>query len=171
MSMTEEKQQAEPVEVEPEGGDRRGEARRLREEFFDDALVDRLLAATDERGVALTGVGGFLPEMIKAVLERGMGAELTDHLGYERGDPAGNGSGNSRNGTTPKTVATEVGQVELDQPVPGQPVWRRVQAAGEVGGVLDEAAVPLAVGGGDDRHGGQPAVARRAQPNRSAPSR
>ena len=72
--------------------------------MFDDDLVDRLLAATGERGVALTGDGGFLPEMIKAVLERGMGAELTDHLGYERGDPAGAGSGNSRNGSTPKTV-------------------------------------------------------------------
>jgi putative transposase len=37
----------------------------------------------------LTGEGGFLPEMIKAVLERGMQAELTDHLGYDKGDPAG----------------------------------------------------------------------------------
>lgn len=54
--------------------------------------------------------------MIKAVLERGMDAELTGHLGYDRGDPAGHGSGNSRNGTTPKTVATEVGDIGLDQP-------------------------------------------------------
>jgi putative transposase len=61
-------------------------------------------------------VGGFLPELVKAVLERGMDAELTDHLGYERGDPAGRGSGNSRNGTSPKTVGTEVGDVGLDQP-------------------------------------------------------
>nr|WP_245599721.1 IS256 family transposase [Nakamurella lactea] len=74
------------------------------------------MAATDERGVALTGEGGFLPEMIKAVLERGMETELTGHLGYERGDPAGNGSGNSRNGTTPKTVGSEVGDIALDQP-------------------------------------------------------
>nr|WP_284305841.1 IS256 family transposase [Mobilicoccus caccae] len=74
------------------------------------------MAATDERGLSLTGEGGFLPEMIKAVLERGMQAELTDHLGYEKGDPGGNGSGNSRNGTTPKTVGTEVGDVGLDRP-------------------------------------------------------
>ncbi|MDN5804862.1 MAG: IS256 family transposase [Microlunatus sp.] len=74
------------------------------------------MAATDERGVALTGEGGFLPEMIKAVLERGMDAELTGHLGYERGDPAGHGSGNSRNGATPKTVGSEVGDIALDQP-------------------------------------------------------
>ena len=92
------------------------EARRLRRELFDDEVLDRLLAATEERGVSLTGEGGFLPEMIKAVLERGMAAELSGHLGYEKGDPAGRGSGNSRNGTTPKTVSTEVGEVVLDQP-------------------------------------------------------
>lgn len=92
------------------------EARRLRRELFDDAMLDKLMAATDERGLALTGEGGFLPEMIKAVLERGMQAELTEHLGYEVGDPAGRGSGNSRNGTTAKTVGTEVGDVTLDQP-------------------------------------------------------
>ncbi len=92
------------------------EARRLRREFFDDEVLDKLMAATDERGVALTGEGGFLPEMIKAVLERGMDVELTDHLGYERGDRAGHGSGNSRNGTSPKTIATEVGDIDLDQP-------------------------------------------------------
>ena len=84
------------------------EARRLRRELFDDDMLDKLMAATDERGLSLTGEGGFLPEMIKAVLERGMQAELTDHLGYDKGDPGGNGSGNSRNGTTPKTVGTEV---------------------------------------------------------------
>src|SRR5699024_11792656 len=92
------------------------EARRLRRELFDDETLDKLMAATDERGLSLTGEGGFLPEMIKAVLERGMQAELTDHLGYEKGDPAGQGSGNSRNGTTPKTVASEVGDIDLDQP-------------------------------------------------------
>jgi len=92
------------------------EARRLRREMFSDELVDQLLASAGERGVALTGEGGFLPEMIRSVLERGMDAELTSHLGYERGDRAGHGSGNSRNGTTPKTVGTEVGDIALDQP-------------------------------------------------------
>lgn len=92
------------------------EARRLRQEVFSDELVDDLLARADERGVALTGDGGFLPELIKSVLERGMDAELTSHLGYQRGDRAGHGSGNSRNGTTPKTIGTEVGDIPLDQP-------------------------------------------------------
>ena len=92
------------------------EARRLRRELFTDEMLDQLMAATDERGLSLTGEGGFLPEMIKAVLERGMDAELTDHLGYEKGDRAGHGSGNSRNGTTPKTLGTEVGDIGLAQP-------------------------------------------------------
>lgn len=109
MSMTD-KQQKSSGQAEP------SEARRLRQEMFDDDMLDRLMAATGERGVALTGEGGFLPEMIKAVLERGMSAELTDHLGYDKGDPAGRGSGNSRNGTTPKTVSTEVGDIALDGP-------------------------------------------------------
>ena len=106
MSMT---KQAKKDAVEPE-------ARRLRRELFTDEMLDQLMAATDERGLSLTGEGGFLPEMIKAVLERGMEAELTGHLGYDKGDPAGKGSGNSRNGSTPKTVGTEVGDIALDQP-------------------------------------------------------
>ena len=106
MSMTKE---AKKDAVEPE-------ARRLRRELFTDEMLDQLMAATGERGLSLTGEGGFLPEMIKAVLERGMEAELTGHLGYDKGDPAGKGSGNSRNGTTPKTVSTEVGDIGLDQP-------------------------------------------------------
>jgi putative transposase len=99
-----------------ERGSGEPEARRLRRELFSDEMVEQLLAGVDERGVRLTGQGGFLPEMIKAVLERGMDAELTSHLGYERGDPSGRGSGNSRNGTTPKTLGTEVGEIGLDQP-------------------------------------------------------
>lgn len=64
----------------------------------------------------LTGDGGFLPAMIKAVLERGLAAELSEHLGYEKGDPDGRGTPNSRNGTTPKTVSTEAGDAELATP-------------------------------------------------------
>ena len=91
-------------------------ARAVRRDLFSDELLDQLMSRVDEDGVALTGDGGFLPELIKAVLERGMDAELTSHLGYERGDRGGHGSGNSRNGTTPKTVGTEIGDIGLDQP-------------------------------------------------------
>jgi putative transposase len=64
----------------------------------------------------LTGEGGFLPEIVKAVLERGLRAELTEHLGYEHGERVGRALGNARNGSTPKTVASEVGDVDLATP-------------------------------------------------------
>ena len=63
--------------------------------------------------VAVDRSGRVLPEMVKAVLERGLVAELTDHLGYEKGDPLGRELQNARNGFTPKTVASEVGDVAL----------------------------------------------------------
>ena len=61
--------------------DQESAAGALRREFIDDDLLDRLVACSGERGVELTGEGGFLPELIKAVLERGMKAELRDRLG------------------------------------------------------------------------------------------
>src|SRR4051795_11987777 len=79
-------------------------------------VLDDVLARIDAGQLQLTGEGGFLPEMVKAVLERGLAAELTDHLGYERGDPVGRELPNARNGFTPKTVASEVGQVGLAIP-------------------------------------------------------
>ncbi|MDQ3654917.1 MAG: IS256 family transposase [Chloroflexota bacterium] len=82
----------------------------------DDMWLDELIDRAGQGGVRLTGEGGFLPELVKAVLERGLATELTDHLGYEPGDPAGRGSGNSRNGSIPKMVSTEVGPVPIDTP-------------------------------------------------------
>jgi putative transposase len=64
----------------------------------------------------LLGPNGVLAELTKRILERGLAEELSDHLGYEPGDPGGRGSGNNRNGTTPKTVITEGGPVDLDIP-------------------------------------------------------
>ncbi len=90
--------------------------RQLREQLADDAWLDELIDRADSGGVQLTGEGGFLPELIKAVLERGLAAELTDHLGYEVGDPAGRGSPNSRNGTSVKTVQSEIGPLGLAVP-------------------------------------------------------
>lgn len=51
---------------------------------------------------------------MKAVLERALQVEMADHLGYEAGDPAGRGSGNSRNGRYSKTLATTAGPVTVD---------------------------------------------------------
>ena len=80
------------------------------------SAIDRLLADAEEAGVGIEGSGGVLQLMMKAVLERALQAELTDHLGYEAGDPAGRGSGNSRNGSYPKTLTTTAGPVTVDVP-------------------------------------------------------
>jgi Transposase, Mutator family len=79
-----------------------GSARQAINEMIDAGLLDALMDRVDAGELTLTGQGGFLSEMVKAVLERGLAAELTGHLGYERGDPAGRGWPNSRNGSTPK---------------------------------------------------------------------
>ena len=117
--------------------------------LVDAGLLDELMAQVDAGSVKLTGEGGFLPAMIKAVLERGLQAELTDHLGYEKGDPGGRGSPNSRNGTTPKTAACEVGDVPLDTPRDRAGTFepRLVpKGARRVGG-LDEMIISLYAGG------------------------
>ncbi|MCW2841748.1 MAG: transposase [Aeromicrobium sp.] len=78
--------------------------------------LDGLFAKIDAGEIELTGDGGFIPELIRATFERGLQAEPTDHVGYEKGDPAASQFPNSRNGTTPKTVASQVGDVELSIP-------------------------------------------------------
>src|SRR3954467_6212345 len=83
---------------------------------FDQELAERLIAEAREAGINVVGEGGLLQQMTKAVLERSLAEEMTDHLGYEPYDPAGAGSGNNRNGRTAKTVATELGPVELEVP-------------------------------------------------------
>ena len=82
----------------------------------DQQLAEELVERARSQGLELLGDGGLLQQMTKAVLERGLAEELTDHLGYEPYDPAGNGSGNSRNGTSAKRVLTEGGAIDLDVP-------------------------------------------------------
>jgi putative transposase len=93
-----------------------GDAAGLVRSMLDDQLLDEFVARMRTDGVRLSGPGGFLTEMLKAVLERGLQAELTDHLGYDKHEAAGRGTGNSRNGATTKTLLTEVGPVPLDVP-------------------------------------------------------
>lgn len=78
--------------------------------------MDALLADAQAAGIAVDGPDGLIQQMIKAVLERALDVEMADHLGYDRGDPAGAGSGNSRNGFTAKTVITTAGQARIDVP-------------------------------------------------------
>jgi transposase-like protein len=81
-----------------------------------DAWAVELVARARDEGVALTGEGGLLTDLMRQVLQRGLEAEMAEHLGYERHAVEGRGSGNSRNGTYPKTVTTEIGEVELAVP-------------------------------------------------------
>jgi transposase-like protein len=79
-------------------------------------VLDALMASVKAEGVELLGENGVLAGLTKRILERALDEELTDHLGYERGDPAGRDNGNSRNGSTPKRVLTEIGAVDLEVP-------------------------------------------------------
>src|SRR5438309_1215138 len=78
--------------------------------------AEQLVARARAEGVELAGDDGLLTAMIRQVLQTGLEVELADHLGSEPYDPAGRGSGNSRNGTSRKTVTTDVGEVALRVP-------------------------------------------------------
>jgi putative transposase len=97
-------------------GDREAEASRRLAGAFDPSMIDALLADAQRAGTPLEGVDGLLNRMTKAVIERALQAELTHELGYERDDPAGVGSGNSRNGSSPTTISTVNGPVTIDVP-------------------------------------------------------
>jgi putative transposase len=78
--------------------------------------IDALVTAAEDLGEGRNGVEELLSRMTRAVLERALETEMSDHLGYEPGDPAGQGTGNSRNGKTTKSVQTLQGPVEVTVP-------------------------------------------------------
>lgn len=78
--------------------------------------LDGLFEQIDRGQLQLSGTGGLIPELIKAVLERGLQAEMTSHLGYEKGDPEAKLYSNARNGSSAKTVHSEAGSIPLDIP-------------------------------------------------------
>ena len=78
--------------------------------------AEELVERARTQGVELTGDNGLLTALVRQVLQTGLEVELSDHLGYEPHAVAGRGSGNSRNGSYPKTVTTEIGQVDLRVP-------------------------------------------------------
>src|SRR5665213_3076261 len=104
-----------PIQMDVNEGPQQS-GREALEELREAGALDALFAKIDAGELQLTGDGGFVPGLIKATLERGLQTELTDHVGYEKGDPDGRFFPNSRNGTTPKTVASEVGDIDLDVP-------------------------------------------------------
>src|ERR1700674_4621569 len=84
-------------------------------ERLPDALIDELLAGAQTEQ-EIVGPGGLLAELTKRLVERAMEVELTDHLGFEPHEEPPGGSGNTRNGSTPKTLVTEHGPVQIDTP-------------------------------------------------------
>jgi len=91
-------------------------ARKAVADLVDVKAMDAVLEQIKGEGLRLTGPGGFLSELVKSVLERGLQAELAEHLGYQAHEAAGKGSGNSRNGSTPKTVQSEIGPIDVRVP-------------------------------------------------------
>ena len=119
------------------------------EELIATGALDGLFAQIDSGELDLTGDGGFIPAMIKAALERGMQTELTGHLGYAKGAPEASAVSNSRNGSSPKTVATQVGDVDLAVPRDreGSFTPRLVPKGSRRLGGLDEMIISLYAGG------------------------
>ncbi len=83
---------------------------------IDPKVIDKLLAEHGHRPQDITGENGLLKQLTKALLERAMQAEMTNHLGYEKHDPVGYKSGNSRNGKSRKKLKGDFGEIELETP-------------------------------------------------------
>jgi hypothetical protein len=135
---------------------------------MDDRLLDALLQRSRDEagGLRLTGEGSMLGDLVKAVPERALNAELTAHLGYERWERAGHNTGNSRNGTIAKKMQTGIGPVGLD--VPRDRAWSFEpvlipKRSGRVSGGLDH---PRALG--RSAQGQRRRPARPGQPRRPA---
>jgi putative transposase len=117
-------------------------------ELMDDRLLDALLERSRDEagGLRLTGAGSMLGELIAAVLERALQAELTAHLGYGKHAVSGHRSGNSRNGAIAKTVQTGVGPVPVKVPRDRNGTFEPVllpKRAGRVAGGLDDMVISL----------------------------
>jgi putative transposase len=82
---------------------------------IDPEVIDKLLAGY-KNPEQIIGENGLLKQLTKAILERAMNAELTEHLGYEKHDPAGYKSGNTRNGKSRKKLKGEFGEIQIETP-------------------------------------------------------
>jgi transposase-like protein len=134
----------------PAGDGGTGPGRVPLRELMDDRLLDALLERSRDEagGLRLTGEGSMLGELVRAVLERALEAELTAHLGYGRNERAGRPGGppNYRNGTIDKTVQTGVGPVPLAVPRDRSGTFEPLlvpKRAGRVAGGLDDMVISL----------------------------
>jgi putative transposase len=91
--------------------------RKPAEQSAEQQAAAELVRRAREQGLSLTGPDGLLKQLTKTVVEAALQEEMTEHVGYEKHDPAGAGTGNVRNGARAKTVLTEAsGPVEIDVP-------------------------------------------------------
>lgn len=111
--------------------------------------LDEIFDKIDAGELDLTGAEGFIPGLVKAALERGLQAELTGHLGYQKGAEEASLFANSRNGSTAKTVASSVGDIELHTPRDreGSFTPRLVPKGSRRLGGLDDMIISLYAGG------------------------
>lgn len=103
------------TKMDPEREERRRQQKEIADSLKASGTLDDIFARIDA-GESLTGHAGLLKGMLKASLERGLEAEQADHLGYDRGDRDAALFPNSRNGSFAKTVASEIGDIELAIP-------------------------------------------------------
>src|SRR5450631_2964354 len=82
----------------------------------DEQLLAQLAGRAAAKGLSLAGEGGFLQQMTRLVLQAGLEAEMSSHLGYDKHAVEGRNGENSRNGTRTKTLLTEVGPVDIEVP-------------------------------------------------------
>jgi len=134
---------------EPVSAESAGDGKDAIEELVESGALDALFAKIDAGEVELSGDGGLIPGLIRATLERGLDAELTEHLGYERGSPEAPMFGNSRNGFTGKTMKSSFGEFELATPRDraGSFTPRLVPQGSRRLGGLDEMIISLYAGG------------------------
>jgi putative transposase len=98
----------------PEGPPLAELPREVRDRLSDEVIDELLAGARTEEEIV--GPGGLLADLTRRLVERAMSAELTEHLGYARHQEPPGGAGNTRNGSTPKTLATEHGPVRIKTP-------------------------------------------------------
>jgi len=132
-----------------ERAERRARQRELADRLKASGALDRIFEQIDAGEVPLGGDDGLLKGMLKAALERGLEVELTEHVGYERGDPDASLFPNSRNGTSAKTISSEIGDVELAVPRDrnGSFTPQLVPKGSRRLGGLDEMIISLYAGG------------------------
>ena len=128
---------------------RRKEQSEGAQRLIDSGVMDDLFAKIDAGEIELEGSDGLIQQLIKTGLERGLQTELTEHVGYEKGDPEGRFYENSRNGSFPKTVGTLVGDIELAIPRDrdGSFTPRLVPTGSRRLSQLDEMIISLYAGG------------------------